>query len=220
METTNELNSCLMLAVNLMTPVDLAYVFDAPDLKDTGIELDSHITLLYAQEKELPRKNIPQDIRDILGDQEYNDFLDVYCKNTIFHKALDIFDLGSFENDSDYIILKLKKNFDLFGKLSLINKGLRVQYSVSSDFDNYTPHVSLAELNPGTAKKYLESENLKTILEDSYINFEDIILSYGKSGEPEDRKQYYLTQFKAVDRYFRIARLKKTNEEILKEEEK
>ena len=88
---------------------------------------------------------------------------------------------------------------------------------MSSDFDTYTPHVSLAELNPGTARKYLESENLKTILEDSYINFEDIILSYGKSGEPEDRKQYYLTNFKAVDRYFRIAGLKKTNEDILKE---
>ena len=220
METTNELNSCLMLAVNLMTPVDLAYVFDAPDLKDTGIELDSHITLLYAQEKELPRKNIIQDLHDILGDKEYDDFLDLYCKNTVFHKALDIFDLGNFENDSDYIILKLKKNFDLFGKLSLINKGLRVQYNVSSDFDTYTPHVSLAELNSGTARKYLESENLKTVLEDSYINFEDLILSYGKSGEPDDRKQYYLTNFKAVDRYFRIAGLKKINDEILKEENK
>lgn len=220
METTNELNSCLMLAVNLMTPVDLAYVFDAPDLKDTGIELDSHITLLYAQGKELPRKNIIQDLRDILGDQDYDDFLEVYCKNQVFHKALDIFDLGSFENDSDYIILKLKKNFELWNKVSLINKGLRVQYGVLSDFDTYTPHVSLAELNPGTARKYLESEKLMTVLEDSYINFEDLILSYGKSNEPEDRKQYYLTNFKAIDRYFRIAGLKKTNAEILKEEEK
>ena len=91
---------------------------------------------------------------------------------------------------------------------------------MSSDFDTYTPHVSLAELNSGTARKYLESENLKTVLEDSYINFEDLILSYGKSGEPDDRKQYYLTNFKAVDRYFRIAGLKKINDEILKEENK
>ena len=215
METNNELNSCLMLAVNLMTPVDLAYIFDSPDLKDTGIELDSHITILYAQGKELPRQNILQDIKDILND--YDDFLEVYCKNTVFYKALDIFDLGSFENDSDYIVLKLKKNFDLFGKLSLINKGLRIQYDVSSDFDTYTPHVSLAELEPGTAKKYLESENLKTVLENSYINFEDLILSYGKSNEPKDRKQYYLTQFKALDRYFRVQNLEKDNESILKE---
>ena len=215
METNNELNSCLMLAVNLMTPVDLAYIFDAPDLKDTGIELDSHITILYAQSKELPRQNILQDIKDILGD--YDDFIDVYCKNTVFHKVLDIFDLGSFENDSDYVVLKLKKNFDLFGKLSLINKGLRIQYDVSSDFDSYTPHVSLAELEPGMAKKYLESENLKTVLENSYINFEDIILSYGSSNEKEDRKQYYLTNFKAIDRYFRIRNLEKDNESILKE---
>lgn len=220
METTNELNSCLMLAVNLMTPVDLAYVFDAPDLKDTGIELDSHITLLYAQSKELPRKNIIQDLRDILGESEYDNFLNVYCKNTVFHKVLDIFDLDYFENDSDYIILKLKKNFELFDKINLINKGLRVQYKVLSEFDTYTPHVSIAELEPGKAKKYLESEKLKTVIEDSYINFEDLILSYGKTNEPKDRKQYYLTNFKAVDRYFRITGLEKANTEILKEEEK
>ena len=40
------LNSCLMLAVNLDTPVSLGCIFDEEDLKDTGIELDSHITLL------------------------------------------------------------------------------------------------------------------------------------------------------------------------------
>lgn len=212
---TNELNSCFMLAVNLMTPVDLAYVFDSDDLKDTGIELDSHITILYAQGKEIPRQNIISDIKDILNN--YDEFIDNYCKNTVFYKALDIFDLGSFENDSDYIVLKLKKEFDLFGKLSLINKGLKVQYNVSSDFDQYNPHVSLAELKPGEAKKYIDSEKLKTVLEDTYVNFEDLIISYGKSNELKDRKQYFLTQFKCVDRYFRIIDLRKTNNEILKE---
>lgn len=211
----SEINSCLMLAVNLMTPVDLGYIFDVPDLKDTGVELDSHITLLYAQGKEIPKDNIIQDLRDIL---DYNDFINVYCKNKVFYKALDIFSLSSFENDSDYIILKLKKNFDLYNKLNLINKGLRVQYGVSSDFDQYTPHISLAELNPGTAEKYLNSDNLKAVLEDSYVNFEDIMISYGKSNEP-DRKQYFLTQFKCVDRFFRIRELERANEEMLREEE-
>ena len=213
METNNEINSCLMLAVNLMTPVDLAYIFDGSDLKDTGIELDSHITLLYAQGKEIPKDNIISDLKDII---DYPEFLDLYCKNQVSYRALDIFDLSSFENDSDYIILKLKKNFDLYNKLCLINKGLRIQYGVSSDFDQYTPHVSLAELNPGTAEKYLNDDKLKSILEDTYINFEDIMLSYGKSNEP-DRKQYFLTQFKCVDRFFRVLGLQKDNSEILKE---
>lgn len=209
----NEINSCLMLAVNLMTPVDLGSIFDASDLKDTGIEIDSHITLLYAQGKTIPRENIIPDLKDIL--ENYNEFLDLYCKNQVSYKAFDIFDLDKFENDSDYIILRLKKNFDLYNKTCLINKGLRIQYNVSSDFDNYTPHVSLAELNPGTAKKYLNSENLMAVLEDTYINFEDLVISYGKSNEP-DRKQYFLTQFKCVDRFFRLRELEKANEEILK----
>ncbi len=217
MDTNSEINSCLMLAVNLMTPVDLGYIFDSPDLKDTGIELDSHITLLYARGKEIPRKNVIQDLKDILGN--YDEFIDLYCKNQTFYKAFDIFDLSSFENDSDYIILKLKNSFDLYNKVSLINKGLRVQYGVSSEFDQYTPHVSLAELNPGTAKKYLESEKLQAVLEDTYINFEDLVISYGKSNEV-DRKQYFLTQFKCVDRFFRLRELERANEEMLKEEEK
>lgn len=214
---TNEINSCLMLAVNLITPVDMAYIFDKADLKDTGIELDSHITLLYAQSKILPWKNIISDIKDILGDLEYDKFLENYCKNQVSHKVLDIFDLESFENDSDYIVLKLKKNFELFGTLSLINKGLRVQYDVQSDFNQYTPHVSLAELEKGMASKYLRDEKLLSVLEDTYINFEDLILSYGKSNEPGDRKQYFLTQFKCVDRFFRVKDLEKENIEILKE---
>lgn len=216
MDTNSEINSCLMLAVNLMTPVDLGYIFDVPDLKDTGVELDSHITLLYAQGKEIPKDNIIPDIKDII---DYNDFINVYCKNKVSYKALDIFDLSSFENDSDYIILKLKKNFDLYNKLSLINKGLRIQYGVSSEFDQYTPHVSLVELKPGTAKKYLTNDNLKLVLDDTYINFEDLMISYGKTNE-KDRKQYFLTQFKCVDRYFRIRELEKANEEMLKEDEK
>ena len=40
----NEINSCLMLAMNLSTPVSLGCVFKEEDLKDTGVELDSHIT--------------------------------------------------------------------------------------------------------------------------------------------------------------------------------
>ena len=44
-----EINSCLMLAMNLSTPVSLGCVFKESDLKDTGVELDSHITQDLAQ---------------------------------------------------------------------------------------------------------------------------------------------------------------------------
>ena len=49
MEDNNSMNSCLMLAIGLYTPVELGSIFDSADYKGTGLELDSHITLLYAQ---------------------------------------------------------------------------------------------------------------------------------------------------------------------------
>ena len=122
--------------------------------------------------------------------------------------VLDVFDLGSFENDSDYVILKLKPESWLYEPLQKINKGLRQRFDVSSDFDSYTPHVSLAELQPGTAAKYLESQDLKNFLQDTVVSLEDFMVSYGLSNEPEDRKQYFLTGFHSVDRYFRLRHLK------------
>jgi hypothetical protein len=95
------------------------------------------------------------------------------------YKVLDYFHLSSFENDSDYVVLKLNEDKkDLFNDLFLINKGLRIKYDVSVEFDNYSPHITLAELKPGMAKKYMDSEKLNMILEDTYLDFYDIILSY------------------------------------------
>ena len=204
---TKDLNSCLMLAVNLDCPISLKALFDEADLKDTGVELDSHITLIYAQGKELDRKVLMSDIEKILGVEDY-DSLMAKISNPKVIPVLDVFDLGSFENDSDYVILKLKKDSVLFPYLYKINSGLREKYSISSDFSDYTPHVSLAELQPGKAKEYLESEVLMAVLKDSVISLEDIFVSYGASNEPEDRKQYFLTGFHSVDRYFRLLHLK------------
>lgn len=206
MESKDLMNSCLMLAVNLDCPVSLKALFDEADLKDTGVELDSHITLLYAQGRELDRKAFLPDIEGILG-IGYENFIEE-LKDPKTFPVLDMFELGSFENDSDYIILKLKKDTELFTKLEKINKGLREKYGVSSDFSDYTPHVSLAELQPGKARDYLGSEELKAVMRDSVVNLEDIMVSYGLSNEPEDRKQYFLTGFHSVDRYFRMIHLK------------
>lgn len=211
----NEINSCLMWAVDLETPVDFGSIFDLADLKDTGIELDSHITLLYAQGKTIERDSLLDDIKNILNPNDYQNFYEL-CKEVNQEEVLDFFDLDKFENDSDYIILKLKKDKEIFKYLRLINKGLRLKYNVSSDFDNYVPHITIAELQPGTAKKYIKSGDLHKVLECSLFDFEDLFISYGTSNEPEDRKKYFLTQFKNIDRFFRLEHLKKSNEEILK----
>lgn len=209
------MNSCLMLAVNLDTPVNLGCVFDSEDLKDTGIELDSHITLLYAQGKELPRQDLLSDIKTILGEKTI-EFMNL-LENEHDYKVLDYFHLSSFENDSDYVVLKLNEDKkDLFNDLFLINKGLRIKYDVSVEFDNYSPHITLAELKPGMAKKYMESEKLNMILEDTYLDFYDIILSYGTSNEMKDRKQYHLTSYNSLPRYFKMFNEERELETLLK----
>lgn len=210
MEENNSMNSCLMLAIGLYTPVELGSIFDSADYKDTGLELDSHITLLYAQGKILPKKMILEDIKTLVNWETFDKML----SDTSRLKVFDYFELGSFENDSDYLILKLKQDTSIFNKLKLINLGLRKKYGVSSEFTDYTPHITLAELQPGKAKGYLESGCLKKVLENSLVDFEDIILSHGTSSEVIDRKQYFLTNHKSVDRYFRLKNLRKNNEEL------
>jgi len=210
----NSINSCLMLAVNLETPVSLGCLFDSDNLKDTGIELDSHITLLYAQGREIDSSGLLSDIKDILGSDDYN-WLHGMIKNDEFYSVLDMFELGMFNNDSDYLILKLRKGTELYRILGLINKSLSIKYGVKSDFSEYIPHMSLAELEPGTAEKYLNSITVKEILENSIFNIEDLLISYGKSNETEDRKQKFLTSEKCVDRFFRLKNLKKELTDLL-----
>ena len=205
---SNNINSCLMWTTALYTPIDLRYVIDENDLKDTGVELDTHVTLIYAQGKRLPKTKFISDIQEILGPVEYEKF-NQYCELDNYTKVLDFFELSFFENDSDYLILKLKKSAPMFNMVQKINKGLSNKYNVKSDFASYTPHMTLAELNPGTASKYLESETLGLLLNDTVVDFEDIVVSYGSANEPEDRQQFFLTQYKNVDRYFRLEHLKR-----------
>ena len=208
-----EINSCLMLAMNLSTPISLGCVFEESDLKDTGVELDSHITLLYAQGKKIEYSGLLSSIKDILGDEDWR-WLEGMIRGDEFYSALDLFELGSFENDSDYIILKLRKGTPLFKTLSLINKGLSIKEDVKSEFSTYIPHMSLAELEPGKAGKYLENNILKEILLDSVVSVEDLFISYGTSSESTDREQRWLTSWKNVDRFFRIINLRKELESL------
>ena len=207
-----ENNSCLMLNCSLYLPVSLSAIFSREDLKDTGIENESHITLLYAQGKEIPRMNILGDVETILGSKEFDDLIE-YIKSENTDRILDSFEVGSFENDSDYVVLKMKQSSKFYKTLGLINKGLRMKYEVSSEY-SYTPHISLAELKPGTAKKYLEDPRINLILKDSFVSFEDLVISYGPSNTSVDRLRYNLTTFNAVDYFFHTENMRKENSEL------
>lgn len=210
-----ENNSCLMLNCTTYLPISLLSIFDEGDLKDTGIEVEPHITLLYAPNQEISRFDILGDIETILGEKDFDDFIKI-LKDENTEPLFKYFELGTFSNESDYLVLKLRENNDIFKKLSLINKGLRAKYNVSTKFPNYTPHLTLAELEVGSAKKYLNNKSLNLILRDSYVSFEDLVISYGPSSTPVDRERYNLTTFNAVDYFFYVERNKKELENLRK----
>lgn len=195
-----------MLSLSLWTGVDLTAVFDEEDLKDTGIELDSHITIFY-DEKVIPRERMLEKIKTILG--EDNKFLDSF-KTQDKLKVMDFFEIGKFENDSDYLVLKLQPGNDLYNNLGILNTGLVSAYDIKSTFKDYTPHMTLAELNPGKAKKYMFSPTLGLILETAEFSVDDLVLSYG-DGEG-NYKHFQITSENAVSRYFRQRELQRDKE--------
>ena len=213
-----ENNSCLMLNCTLYLPVSLSSMFNKEDLKDTGIENESHVTLLYANNKEIPKDNILGDIETILegSNFDFDDFMN-FIKTEGDGKTgrvMDCFEIGSFSNDSDYLVLKMKPECKIYDTLGLINKGLRSKYEVETSFPVYIPHLTLAELNPGTVEKYLNSNKIRLILSNSFVSFEDLVISYGPSNSPEDRERYNLTTFNAVDYFFYVENNKKENSDL------
>lgn len=204
--------SCLMLAADLITPVSLSSIFDSGDLKDTGIEYDSHITLLFAKEKYLEKPDVLGKISEI--DPE---FVRVWLKESSAEESdpipvLDIFELSSFENESGYVVLLLKHDNPIYEELAKLESGLREKYGVVSDFGEYKPHLTLAELEPGLTDKYLGDSKLHALLESSFVKFEDLVLSYSKPDEKE-YDQHNLTFYRAVDRWFRIRDLRREADE-------
>lgn len=187
-----EINSCLMLMADLKLPVSLDAILEDEDLKDTGIEHESHITLFYAKDRIIKPEEV-ESTKEIVVGKEENEYVPV----------LDLFELGQFNNDSDYLVLLLKKDTELFEKLSKTHLE-KVQFlNIEENFSSYNPHMTLAELNPGSAEKYMNDEILKKVLSDSMVRFEDIVLSYGETGKTDYDKKNITTTY-AVDRFFRL----------------
>lgn len=202
-----------MLAMSFHTAIDLDSVILEQDLTDYGIESDTHVTIFYAKEKNVPKDELLSDIEILLGEEDYEVFLEILKSHRKF-SILDIFELGKFEGtDSDYLVMKMKSGNEIYRILSILNKGLSRKYDIISDFDLYRPHMTLAELHPGAAEKYLNSEKLELVLKSAKVGFEDLIISYGSPSDKEDREQWNITSFHTLERYFRNERYKKDKKE-------
>jgi hypothetical protein len=72
-----------MLTTPFYTPVDLRCIFEEVDLVGEGVVVDSHITLLYAKELEIPKEEILESIITILGD-DFDEFEEMLKRNEKF----------------------------------------------------------------------------------------------------------------------------------------
>ena len=211
-------SSCIMLAVDLDMPISLGAIFKPRDLVNSGIELDSHITLLYTTGI-LNKDSVIPDIKRVFANSSLSknikDGFDFFKflesqKELNPKPVFDLFDLSYFERDnSDFVVLRLREDTGIFTILNTLNVGLTKAYNVKSEFSKYRPHVTLAEVKSGLGKEYSENESLELALENSKIRFEDIIFSYGvEDNGKTEYKQWDLTNFYSVDRFFRKEKLR------------
>lgn len=197
------MNSCIMLGLTLWTGIDLTAVFKDEDLVANGIERDSHITVLYSENKELPRENLVKTMKTILGDTEWEKLLKTF-KSQEPLKIVDHFNLGMFEGSGqEFLVLRLQPESPLFDTLQILHTGLKSHFGVSPKFPDYKPHMTLATLEEGKAKDYIFNPTLNLVLEKATFTIDDFIISYGDNGVYEDYKRYQITTENAVTRYFR-----------------
>ena len=103
-----------------------------------------------------------------------------------------------------------------FRVLSEFNEKLLTKYGIEPTFKNYTPHLTLAEIQPGLTQKYVDLDQLRLILEASTVRPEDLIISYDAGDK--DYKVHNITYNNTVDRFFRIRDLKREAQEIYRGE--
>lgn len=211
------MRSKLIWKIGLYTPISLTCSIKDED-KMGSQNFDPSILILDAGEKVLPRVTLLDDIKIILGTKDFETF-DNLCKSVDndMH-VLDFFDLASLSKEnSDWIVLKLKEDNIIFDSIKLIRKGIGVKFNINTRSEYYTPYIKLLEVSQGSSHKYIADENNSTraILKDSRFDLEDLVLSITDIDDID--KDYYLTQYKNIDRYFRIRNDEKDND--LAEEE-
>jgi len=205
------MKSKLIWKIGLYTPISLTCSIKDEDRMGSQ-NFDPSILILDAGEKVLPRVTLLNDIKLILGTQDYETFNNLCKRENDEKHVLDFFDLGVINNgvDSETIVLKLKTDNLIYDSVNLIRKGIGVKFNINTRSENYTPYISLVEISKGSSPKYVNNRSLLAILRDSKFDLEDLALAITDIDNVE--KDYYLTQYKAVDRYFRIQNDEKDDE--------
>jgi len=136
----------------------LQSIFRASDLTKLGIEKNHHITVLYG----LKNTN-PSEIKNVLLKLKQKSF------------TVNITGVDMFNNETDVIYLKCQSPI-----LHTVRNHFEVIPHIKTH-SNYTPHITLAYLKPGSGKFYLET--LKKVFKPGIINIDYVYVSDKNSNE-------------------------------------
>lgn len=199
------MSRCLMLASPVYTPISLDGIVNSDDLKPswskTGLTEDHHITIVYDKDGVIDQNAILDDLKSILK-SDYEVFMK-FLEDDHQFRVDGMFDLEVFDTDEyDYLVLVLRRNNELYKILNRSQEGLRKSYEITSDYPEYKAHITLAELVPGSGAKYLENEDLKKVLRDSTVSFEDLVFSMHNKTDVKE-VVWSITTFHTLERLFR-----------------
>lgn len=128
---------CLMLDLKIKNWQDILSQIDTDDIYNPdgtyGLEENPHITILYG-------------LHDDVKLEDMFNFVVSEIKSPTF----EVTEVSYFEPD-EYDVLKFTVKSD---DLTTINKKLTDTFPYTTDFPEYKPHLTIAYLKKGTAKKY------------------------------------------------------------------
>lgn len=161
-EDTTYKYGCLMVKVNLPDLVNISTsilkeedIFNDKD-NSYGIESEPHVTILYGLHNDIDHDKILH-----------------LCK-ILKPINLSLTDISLFENEYDVLKFDVESSH-----LELLNELVKNTFKYTNDYPDYKAHLTIAYLNKGTGKNYINNEELKKLLSDN-ITITDFYYSTAK----------------------------------------
>jgi len=142
-------------------------IIDNEDLYDKegyGLEKEPHVTVLYGLHIDETDPNIIKDVLKLF--------------NPI---SVEINRISIFENE-EYDVVKYE--VPVIPELKQYHETIKSLFPYTSSYDKYSPHITIAYVNPGTGKKYVGK------VKKFKIDFDKAVYSYKKPKESKYTKIY------------------------------